>query len=105
MATSENKDIKELTIAELENMTLKEIYNYARIYKIPYYSKMNKKELSLAVIRAQANKNGFYMKGILEIVPNQDGYGFLRPINYGPSQEDIYISASQIRRFGLRNGA
>ena len=44
------------------------------------------------------------MKGILEIVPNQDGYGFLRPINYGPSQEDIYISASQIRRFGLRNG-
>ena len=36
MATSENKDIKELTIAELENMTLKEIYNYARIYKIPY---------------------------------------------------------------------
>lgn len=104
MATSENKDIKELTIAELENMTLKEIYNYARIYKIPYYSKMNKKELSLAVIRAQANKNGFYMKGILEIVPNQDGYGFLRPINYGPSQEDIYISASQIRRFGLRNG-
>ena len=93
-----------LTMAELENKTLKEVYSYAKEFKIPYYSKMNKKELSLAVIRAQAEKQGFYyMEGILDIV-GQDGYGFLRPINYGPSVEDIYISASQIRRFSLRNG-
>ena len=92
-----------LTMAELENKTLKEVYSYAKEFKIPYYSKMNKKELSLAVIRAQAEKQGFYyMEGILDIV-GQDGYGFLRPINYGPSVEDIYISASQIRRFSLRN--
>ncbi|MEG2644968.1 MAG: transcription termination factor Rho, partial [Enterococcus sp.] len=45
----------------------------------------------------------FYMEGVLDIV-GQDGYGFLRPINYGSSAEDIYISSSQIRRFGLRNG-
>lgn len=43
------------------------------------------------------------MEGILDIV-SQDGYGFLRPINYGPSAEDIYISSSQIRRFGLKWG-
>ncbi|GMA46587.1 transcription termination factor [Tetragenococcus muriaticus PMC-11-5] len=93
-----------LTMAELDNMTLKEIYNYARDFKISYYSQMNKKELSFAVIRAQAEKQGFfYMEGILDII-SQDGYGFLRPINYGPSAEDIYISNSQIRRFGLRNG-
>ncbi|QCI86856.1 transcription termination factor Rho [Vagococcus zengguangii] len=93
-----------LTMGELDNSTLKEIYEYARQYKIPYYSQMNKKELSLAVIRAQAEKQGFFMmEGILDIV-SQDGYGFLRPINYSPSAEDIYISASQIRRFGLRNG-
>ena len=93
-----------LTMAELENKTLKEVYSYAKEFKIPYYSKMNKKELSLAVIRAQAEKQGFYyMEGILDIV-GQDGYGFLRPINYGPSVEDIYISASQIRRISLRNG-
>lgn len=93
-----------LTMAELENKTLKEIYTYAREFKIPYYSQMNKKELSLAVIRAQAEKQGFfYMEGILDIT-HQDGYGFLRPINYGPSAEDIYISSSQIRRFGLRIG-
>ncbi|MFN6646695.1 transcription termination factor Rho [Enterococcus faecalis] len=92
-----------LTMAELENSTLKDIYAYAKEFKIPYYSQMNKKELSLAVIRAQAEKQGFFfMEGILDIV-SQDGYGFLRPINYGPSAEDIYISSSQIRRFGLRN--
>lgn len=93
-----------LTMSELENSTLKDIYQYAREFKIPYYSQMNKKELSLAVIRAQAEKQGFFMmEGILDIVTNE-GYGFLRPINYSPSQEDIYISSSQIRRFGLRNG-
>ncbi len=93
-----------LTMGELENKTLKDIYAYAKEYKIPYYSQMNKKELSLAVIRAQAEKQGFFlMEGVLDIV-SQDGYGFLRPINYTPSKEDIYISTSQIRRFGLRNG-
>lgn len=93
-----------LTMAELEHRTLKEIYTYAKELKIPYYSQMNKKELSLAVIRAQAEKQGFfYMEGILDII-GQEGYGFLRPINYGPSAEDIYISTSQIRRFSLRNG-
>ncbi|MGY3778468.1 transcription termination factor Rho [Isobaculum melis] len=93
-----------LTLAELEKKTLKEIYAYAKEFHIPYYSQMNKKELSLAVIRAQAENQGFFiMEGVLDIV-SQEGYGFLRPINYTSSQEDIYISASQIRRFGLRNG-
>ena len=49
-----------LTMAELENSTLKDIYAYAKEFKIPYYSQMNKKELSLAVIRAQAEKQGFF---------------------------------------------
>lgn len=95
-----------LTIADLEKKTLKEIYEYAREYSIPYYSQMNKKELSLAVLRAQEEKQGFYqMEGVLDIINGErDNYGFLRPLNYSPSKEDIYISASQIRRFGLRNG-
>ncbi|CZQ88711.1 cold shock protein [Trichococcus palustris] len=93
-----------LTLQELESKTLKEIYAHAKELKIPYYSQMNKKELSLAVIRAQEEKQGFFMtEGILDIV-SQEGFGFLRPINYSPSQEDIYISTSQIRRFDLRNG-
>ena len=93
-----------LTMGELENQTLKQIYQYAREYKIPYYGNMNKKELSIAVLRAQAKEQGFTtMEGVLDIITDE-GYGFLRPINYGPSQEDVYISASQIHRFGLRNG-
>lgn len=93
-----------LTLADLEKKTLKEIYSFAKDFKIPYYSQMNKKELSLAVLRAQEEKQGFFLaEGVLDII-SQEGFGFLRPINYTPSQEDIYISVSQIRRFGLRNG-
>ena len=92
------------TLEDKQKKTLKEIYEYARKYKIKYYSQMNKKELSLAVIRAQAEESSFVMKGVLEIFYDEGGYGFLRPLNYSQSKEDIYVSASQIKRFGLRNG-
>ncbi|MFC4024946.1 transcription termination factor Rho [Oceanobacillus longus] len=93
-----------LTISNLETMTLKEIYTLAKEYKVSYYSKLTKKELIFAILKAQAEKDGFlFMNGVLEIIPSE-GFGFLRPINYSPSAEDIYISASQIRRFDLRNG-
>ncbi|WP_302328542.1 transcription termination factor Rho [Salirhabdus salicampi] len=93
-----------MTIRELETLTLKELYAQARDYKISYYGKLTKKELIFAILKAQAEKDGYlFMDGILEIIPSE-GFGFLRPINYSPSAEDIYISASQIRRFDLRNG-
>ena len=94
----------ELTISHLETLTLKEIYALAKEYKVSYYAKLTKKELIFSILKAQAEKDGFlFMNGILEIIPSE-GFGFLRPINYSPSAEDIYISASQIRRFDLRNG-
>jgi transcription termination factor Rho len=93
-----------LTIAELEDMTLKELYALARKFKISYYSKLTKKELIFAILKTRAEQEGFFfMEGVLEIIQSE-GFGFLRPINYSPSSEDIYISASQIRRFDLRNG-
>lgn len=93
-----------LTIASLEALTLKEIYTLAKEYKVSYYAKLTKKELIFAILKAQAEKDGFlFMDGVLEIIPSE-GFGFLRPINYSASAEDIYISASQIRRFDLRNG-
>ena len=93
-----------LTISHLETLNLKEIYSLAREYKVSYYAKLTKKELIFAILKAQAEKDGYlFMDGILEIIPSE-GFGFLRPINYSPSAEDIYISASQIRRFDLRNG-
>lgn len=93
-----------LTLDHLKDKTLDEIYELARKYKIPSYADMNKKELSLAVVRAQEEKTGYFqVSGILDKMVGQD-FGFLRPINYAQSNEDIYISASQITRFGLRNG-
>ncbi|RFU70844.1 transcription termination factor Rho [Peribacillus saganii] len=93
-----------LTISNLENMKLKDLYEHARTYKVSYYSKLSKKELIFAILKAQAEQDGLlFMEGVLEIIPSE-GFGFLRPINYSPSSEDIYISASQIRRFDLRNG-
>ncbi|MDX8047736.1 transcription termination factor Rho [Gracilibacillus sp. S3-1-1] len=96
--------MSEVTISELEHMTLKELYAKAKEFKVSYYAKLTKKELIFAILKAQAEKGGYlFMDGILEIIPTE-GFGFLRPINYSPSAEDIYISASQIRRFDLRNG-
>ncbi len=93
-----------ITISHLEDLTLKDIYTMAKEYKLTNYAKLTKKELIFAILKAQAEKDGFlFMDGILEIIPSE-GFGFLRPINYAPSAEDIYISASQIRRFDLRNG-
>ena len=93
-----------VTYEELQGKTLKEIYEHAKRLSIPYYSQMNKKELSLAVIRAQEEKQGYFqVSGVLDKIGTQD-FGFLRPINYSHSNEDIYISASQMTRFGLRNG-
>ncbi|KGX93869.1 transcription termination factor Rho [Pontibacillus halophilus JSM 076056 = DSM 19796] len=93
-----------LTISHLETLNLKELYKLAREYKVSYYAKLTKRELIFSILKAQAEKDGFlFMDGILEVIPSE-GFGFLRPINYSPSAEDIYISASQIRRFDLRNG-
>lgn len=92
-----------LNISELETKKLTELYQLAKEFNISYYGNMKKKELVFAILKAQAEKDGLmFMEGVLDILP--DGFGFLRPINYLPSAEDIYISASQIRRFDLRTG-
>ncbi|PKR78163.1 transcription termination factor Rho [Halalkalibacillus sediminis] len=93
-----------MTIAELGTKTLKDLYALARELGVSYYAKLSKKELIFAILKAQAEKDGnLFVDGVLEIIQSE-GFGFLRPINYAPSAEDIYISASQIRRFDLRNG-
>ncbi|CAJ1000902.1 MULTISPECIES: transcription termination factor Rho [Bacillales] len=92
-----------MLLSELEEKKLTELYKLAKEYQIPYYSQLKKKELIFAILKARAERDGLmFMEGVLEILP--EGYGFLRPINYLPSSEDIYISQSQIRRFDLRMG-
>jgi len=93
----------DMQLAQLEQMKLTELYKLAKDHQIPAYGQMKKKELIFAILRAQAEKGGLmFMQGVLDVL--SEGYGFLRPINYLPSSEDIYISQSQIRKFDLRSG-
>ncbi|WP_284642833.1 transcription termination factor Rho [Paenibacillus silviterrae] len=93
----------DMHLAQLEALKLTELYKLAKKHQIANYGQLRKKELIFAILRAQAEQGGLmFMQGVLDILP--EGFGFLRPINYLPSSEDIYISASQIRRFDLRSG-
>ncbi|PRX72063.1 transcription termination factor Rho [Cohnella sp. SGD-V74] len=93
----------DLTMGDLEGLKLTELYKLAKQHQINNYAQMKKRELIIAILRAQAERSGLmYMEGVLEVL--SEGFGFLRPINYLPSPEDIYISASQIRKFDLRTG-
>jgi transcription termination factor Rho len=92
-----------MDISELQPKNLSELRVIARDWDIPAYSKLKKEDLILRLLRANAEKNGLELRGgILEIV--EDGIGFLRAEHYLPGPEDIYVSQSQIRRFGLRTG-
>ncbi|NMA14305.1 MAG: transcription termination factor Rho [Clostridia bacterium] len=92
-----------MTVADLESKTMTELYKIGRGLEIPRYYQLHKKELILQIMKAQAEKDGLiHAQGILEKMP--DGYGFLRPVGYLPSAEDMYVSPSQIRKFDLRTG-
>ncbi|RKN85721.1 transcription termination factor Rho [Paenibacillus ginsengarvi] len=93
----------DMHLAQLEQLKLTDLYKLAKEHQIASYGQMKKKELIFAILRAQAEKGGLmFMEGVLDVL--SEGYGFLRPINYLPSSEDIYISQSQIRKFDLRSG-
>jgi len=92
-----------LTLEELEDLSLQDLYRLAKELDITGYSSMRKKELIYEILKARAEKDGYiFAEGVLDIMP--EGYGFLRPFGYLPSNEDIYVSPSQIRRFDLRTG-
>jgi transcription termination factor Rho len=88
---------------ELEEMDLGDLMKLAEEVKIEEPEEMTKDQMVTAILSRRAEDEGFlYRKGILDILP--DGYGFLRTQGYLPSEEDVYVSMSQIRRFGLRRG-
>ncbi len=75
----------------------------ARSVAIAGYSRLKKTDLIFRLLRAKAESQGLiFGGGVLEIV--QDGIGFLRSDHFLPGPEDVYVSSSQIRRFGLRTG-
>ncbi len=96
----------EIHIAELQRMTMKELIDLARKEKVSEYTGLKKQDLIFRILKERTKMNGLmFGEGTLEILP--DGFGFLRSPDYHylPCPDDIYVSPSQIRRFGLRNGA
>ncbi len=92
-----------LQIADLDAKTLDELREIAKDLNIAGYSRLKKTDLIFRILRANAEKRGLiFGGGVLEII--QDGIGFLRSDNLRPGPEDVYVSQSQIRRFGLRTG-
>ena len=108
-----DEDLNRLKVSELRDLAkefdIEKSYSLKKdqLIEVIKEKRESKKidELDLSDNAAKTLKNlddKDYVKGILEL--HQDGYGFLRRVNYLPSEDDIYVSPSQIRKFRLRNG-
>ena len=92
-----------MNIADLESKTLSELQDMARESDVTGYSRLKKHDLIMRLLQAHAEEQGLlFGGGILDVI--SDGLGFLRSGDLLPSSDDIYVSQSQIRRFGLRPG-
>jgi transcription termination factor Rho len=93
-------------ISELQQMTMVQLLKIAKEEGLSDYTGLKKQDLIFKILKERVKQNGLmFGEGTLEVLP--DGFGFLRSpdYNYLPCPDDIYISPSQIRRFGLRTGA
>ncbi|MBR9973630.1 transcription termination factor Rho [Magnetospirillum sulfuroxidans] len=92
-------------LQELKNKTPAELLAFAEELQIENASTLRKQDMMFAILKQLAdNDTPIYGQGVLEVL--QDGFGFLRSpeANYLPGPDDIYVSPSQVRRFGLRTG-
>ena len=93
-------------IAELQRMSMAELIEEARKENLSDYAGVKKHDLVFRILKERVKLNGLmYGEGTLEVLP--DGFGFLRSPDYHylSCPDDIYVSPSQIRRFGLKTGA
>ncbi|PMP73126.1 MAG: transcription termination factor Rho [Roseiflexus castenholzii] len=92
-----------MNVAELESKTLNELREMAKAIGVTGVSTLKKQDLIFKLLQMQTEEAGHTLSdGILDIVA--DGYGFLRGERMLPGPDDVYVSQSQIRRFGLRTG-
>jgi transcription termination factor Rho len=92
-----------VNVAELETKTLNDLREMARVSGISGVSGLKKQDLIFKLLQAQTEEAGHSLSdGVLDIV--SDGFGFLRGPRLLPGPDDVYVSQSQIRRFGLRTG-
>jgi len=92
-------------IRDLQRKTVSDLHEIAKEEGLTEITGLKKQDLIFRILKERIRRNGMmYGEGVLEILP--DGFGFLRSpeYNYMPCPDDIYISPSQIRRFGLRTG-
>ena len=95
----------DISLAKLQHMTNEELATLAKDEEIYEFKAMPKQKLVFEILKSRARKQGLMVgEGTLEILP--DGFGFLRSPEYSylASADDVYVSPSQIRRFGLRKG-
>jgi transcription termination factor Rho len=93
-------------ISELQQMTMPQLLKTAKEENLTEYTGLKKQDLIFKILKERVKQNGLmFGEGTLEVLP--DGFGFLRSpdYNYFPCPDDIYISPSQIRRFGLHTGS
>jgi transcription termination factor Rho len=93
-------------ISALQQMTMPQLLKIAKEEGLVDFTGLKKQDLIFKILKERVKQNGLmFGEGTLEVLP--DGFGFLRSpdYNYLPCPDDIYISPSQIRRFGLRTGA
>jgi transcription termination factor Rho len=92
-------------LTELKGKRIGELTHIAKEMAVENATGLRKQELIFAILQSLVDKNEvIYGEGVLEILP--EGFGFLRSVdsNYLPGPDDIYVSPSQIKRFGLRTG-
>src|SRR3989337_2272557 len=92
-----------MNIGEPEALTLSDLRARSKEMEITGATRMKKEDLILQLMQAEAQRKGLELRGgVLEVM--NEGMGFLRAEHYLPGPNDIYVSQSQIRRFGLRTG-
>jgi len=92
-----------MDLAELEAKTREELMDVAKDLGITGHTGLRKQDLIFRILQARAEQQGNLLAGgVLEIV--EEGYGFLRGDGLRPGAGDVYVSQSQVRRFGLRTG-
>ena len=97
--------MREMKLSELKSKTPTELVGFAEEQEIENASTLRKQELLFAILKQLATREvDIIGEGVVEVL--SDGFGFLRSpeANYLPGPDDIYVSPSQIRRFGLRTG-
>src|SRR5918912_1022114 len=92
-----------MELAELETKSVEELQDIAKGLEIQDFDSLRKQDLTFKILQTQTEQSGLiFGQGVLEILP--DGWGFLRHDNFNPAPNDIYVSQSQIKRFGLKTG-